>query len=141
MRILVITGCTVYCWGPGYNWRVQVLVMLHVKTGDAGYHEDALEGFECLGEEDPTQEMYLNLLVVWREGEKAGFVSRKVCYTVVGICDTGRPSTLSVFKPGTPYYYGLFNVNQSTTLKMHIKHFSYLQWLVMNLIKLTALIM
>lgn len=68
--------------------------------------------FECLGEEDPTQEMYLNLLDVWREGEKAGFVSRKVCYTVVGICDTGRPSTLSIFKPGTPYYYGLLKLHK-----------------------------
>ena len=70
------------------------------------------DNFECIGEEDPTHEMYLNLLDVWREGEKAGFVSRKVCYTVVGICDTGRPSPLSVFKPGTPYYYGLLKLHK-----------------------------
>ena len=70
------------------------------------------EVFECLGEKDPTEDMYAQLLNIWREGEQAGFVSRDTCYSVVGICESGRPSTLSVFKPGTPYFYGLLKIHK-----------------------------
>ncbi|KAL5263914.1 hypothetical protein ACHWQZ_G005109 [Mnemiopsis leidyi] len=70
------------------------------------------EVFECLGENDPTEDMYTQLLDLWREGEESGFVSRNTSYTVVGICESGRPSTLSIFKPGTPYYYGLLKIHK-----------------------------
>ena len=70
------------------------------------------EVFECLGETDPTEEMYVKLLDIWREGEEFGFVSRNTSYSVVGICESGRPSTLSVFKPGTPYFYGLLKIHK-----------------------------
>ena len=70
------------------------------------------EVFECLGEKDPTDDMYSNLLDLWKEGESLGFVSRNVCYSVVGICESGRPSTLSIFKPGTPYFYGLLKIHK-----------------------------
>ena len=70
------------------------------------------EVFECLGEQDPTEDMYAKVLDLWREGEEAGLVSRNVCYSVAGICDSGRPSTLSVFKPGTPYFYGLLKIHK-----------------------------
>ncbi|KAL5257921.1 hypothetical protein ACHWQZ_G012763 [Mnemiopsis leidyi] len=42
------------------------------------------EVFECLGENDPTEDMYTQLLDLWREGEESGFVSRNTSYTVVG---------------------------------------------------------
>ena len=56
--------------------------------------------------------MYAQLLNIYREGEQAGFVSRDTCYSVVGICESGRPSTLSVFKPGTPYFFGLLKIHK-----------------------------
>ena len=70
------------------------------------------EQFDCLGEKDPTQDMVSELLDIWKDGEKEGFVTRNVCYSVVGICGSGRPSTLSIFKPGTPYYYGLLKLHK-----------------------------
>ena len=70
------------------------------------------ELFDCLGDKDPTQDMTSKLLELWREGETQDFVSRNICYSTVGICDSGRPSTLSLFKPGTPYYYGLLKIHK-----------------------------
>jgi len=68
--------------------------------------------FECLGRDDPGPGVHDALLNLWRSGESSGFVSRHVSYNVVGICDSGRPSTLSVFKPGIPYYYGLLKIHK-----------------------------
>ena len=53
-----------------------------------------------------------SLLNVVNKGEEEGFVSRNVFYSVVGLCNSGRPSTLSLFKPGISYYYGLLKLHK-----------------------------
>ena len=68
--------------------------------------------FECLGKEDPIPAVTNNLLDLWRSGEASGFVDRDISYKVVGLCDSGRPSTLSLFKPGIPYFYGLLKIHK-----------------------------
>ena len=53
-----------------------------------------------------------NLLDLWRHDEAKCFVERDISYKVVAFCDSGRPSTLSLFKPGIPYFYGLLKIHK-----------------------------
>ena len=62
--------------------------------------------------EDPIPEVFDKLLDLWRSGENKGLTDRKICHNVMGICDSGRPSTLSVFKPGVPIFYGLLKIHK-----------------------------
>ena len=43
--------------------------------------------YENLGEKDPTPPVVTELLDIWREGEDKNYVSRDVCYEVVGLCE------------------------------------------------------
>ena len=76
-----------------------------------------------LGTSDPTETAYKKLLNLWRLGENTDLVSRNESKEVVGLCErktdpkTGRitnqrPSTLSLYKPGTPYFYGLLKIHK-----------------------------
>ena len=70
-----------------------------------------------MGESDPTPGARSLLLDLWRMGEDSEFVKREECYEVVGLCEKKqgkkqRPSTLSDFKPRTPYFYGLLKIHK-----------------------------
>ena len=73
---------------------------------------DDTSQFICLGEKDLVPDVFNSMLDLWRSGESQGYVSREESYNVVGLCETGRPSTLSIFKPGLPYYYGLLKIHK-----------------------------
>ena len=68
-------------------------------------------------EEDTIPGVFDKLLDLWRSGENKGLIDRNISYNVMGICDSGRPSTLSVYKLGVSIFYGL--------LKMHKFDSSY----------------
>jgi len=77
--------------------------------------------YENLGTSDPTDAAQKSLLNLWRKGEDDGHVSREESKEVVGLCEkkvnkrgitNQQPSTLSVFKPGTPYFYGLLKIHK-----------------------------
>ena len=73
--------------------------------------------YHCLGEKDPTLAAHNTLLNLWRFGEDNSFVSREVCYDVVGLCSKKdgkkqRASTSPVFKPGTAYFYVLLKIHK-----------------------------
>ena len=76
------------------------------------YKLEDTKQFECMGEDDPIPDTLGNLLDLWRHGEVKCFVERDISYKVVGLCDSGRPSTLSLFKPGIPYFYGLLKIHK-----------------------------
>ena len=73
--------------------------------------------FSNLGEADPTPSANSKLLDSWRDGEDKSYVTREECYDVMGLCEkkngkTQRLSTLSDFKPRTPYFYGLLKIHK-----------------------------
>ena len=59
--------------------------------------------FTCIGQ-DPRQEMYNNLLNIWKEGKRKGFVSEREGSEVVGLTKNDNKSTNSHFKPGITYF-------------------------------------
>ncbi len=80
--------------------------------------------FECLGENDPTDQAHADLLEIWRAGKDQDFISREICHDVVGLCEKingnkQRPSTASIFKPGTPYFYGLLKIHKLDRESLH----------------------
>ena len=59
--------------------------------------------FSCLTH-DPRQELYNDMINIWKEGKANRFVTEKECSEVVGITENNNKSTSSIFKPGTTYF-------------------------------------
>jgi hypothetical protein len=75
------------------------------------------ERFTNMGERDPTPQAHKTLLDLWRSAEDENLVSREEAYETVGLCEKKegkkqRLSTLGVFKPGIPYFYGLLKIHK-----------------------------
>ena len=60
--------------------------------------------FECLGDKDPTGEMYSKVLDLWREGEEAGFVSRNVWSVFVSQADQAHSARFNLVHPTLMVY-------------------------------------
>ena len=75
-----------------------------------------------LGTRDPSTDAQTKLLNLWRIGEDSCLVNREVCKDVVGLTEKKlgkrspiarqEPSTLPLYHPGMPYYYGLLKIHK-----------------------------
>ena len=73
--------------------------------------------YENLGSVDPTPAAQEKMYELWRDGEDQHHISREESHAVVGLCEKKnnkpqRPSTSTIFKPKTPYFYGLLKIHK-----------------------------
>ena len=72
-------------------------------------------------ETDPTHDLQKELFDLWVYGKTEDLISPKFAKDIMGISDnqkvdgsgpTNRPSTLPVYKPGTPYFYPSLKIHK-----------------------------
>ena len=68
--------------------------------------------YENIGPENPYGDVHKSMINIWKRGEKEGVVEREIVKQVVGITDNGNQSTLSIYKPGEPYFYALLKIHK-----------------------------
>ena len=77
--------------------------MIKSKLGDSNIYTD-------LGTSNPMPAIMTKLRAHWVEAVKEGYISLELAREVVGITESmmssanGKPSTLDIFKPGTPFF-------------------------------------
>jgi hypothetical protein len=83
--------------------KEKIASMIKSKLGDSSIYTD-------LGTNNPMPEIMTKLRAHWVEAVKEGYISLDLAKEVVGITESmmssaeGRPSTLDIFKPGTPFF-------------------------------------
>ena len=59
--------------------------------------------YKCLNK-DPSEDIYNNLMDLWKEGKVNTFVTEEEAKKVVGLTKNNQKSTASIYKPGETYF-------------------------------------